>query len=132
MDDVDITMTMDDRSTDSQQSTNIEVSSKPFVFRASYRDLMLISTIVNKAIALYGNIDFKADNDNLEAVPARPPVKSVLSKQSRILQSQLHPVGHARVIVAKEQVRMPFVCKFAEKLSQSISSRAHSTDSVLS
>lgn len=109
MDDVDIAITMDNRSTDAQQSTNIDVSVKPIIFRASYRDIVLISTIMNKAITLYGNISHSGDDerDSQLAHPAqRPPIRSLVSKASKVAQSQLHPVGHARVLVAKELVSL--------------------------
>ena len=53
LDDVDFTFSLDSRSAESHQMTNIEVSSQPIIFRASYRDINLITTIVNKAIQLY-------------------------------------------------------------------------------
>ena len=103
MDDVDVTLTVDDRSNDSQQSTNIEISIKPVVFRASYRDIMLISTIVNKAVTLYANISHSTDGTkDAQTPPASRP--AARSRASKMIQSQLHPVGHARALVAREQV----------------------------
>ncbi|CCL98963.1 uncharacterized protein FIBRA_00971 [Fibroporia radiculosa] len=45
MDDVDLTMSLDSRASSSQQLTSLEVSLKPLVFRASYRDINLITDI---------------------------------------------------------------------------------------
>uniref|UniRef100_A0A5K1JWH3 CHIP6 n=1 Tax=Ganoderma boninense TaxID=34458 RepID=A0A5K1JWH3_9APHY len=54
LDDLDLTFTLDSRASEAHHSTSIEVTALPIVFRASYRDIILITTIVNKAIDLYG------------------------------------------------------------------------------
>lgn len=57
LDDVDLTLSLDGRNSSSQQMTSIEMSSQPIVFRASYRDINLITSIVNRAIGLLAKSD---------------------------------------------------------------------------
>ncbi|KAJ1311504.1 hypothetical protein OPQ81_009991 [Rhizoctonia solani] len=52
LDDMDITLSLDTRKSAAHQMTSIELSTKPIVFRASYRDINLIMAIVNRAIEL--------------------------------------------------------------------------------
>lgn len=52
LDEIDLTLSIDSRRMANQQMTDIELAVQPIIFRASYRDIMLITEIVNKAIAL--------------------------------------------------------------------------------
>ncbi|KAK0532867.1 Vacuolar protein sorting-associated protein 13 [Tilletia horrida] len=52
LDDFDVTMSMDSRMSAARQVTSIEIDIEPLTFRVSYRDIMLITTVVNKAIEL--------------------------------------------------------------------------------
>ncbi len=103
LDDLDFTLTLDSRSSASHQSTSIEVTALPIVFRASYRDIMLIMTIVNKAIELYGKSS-QSDQDKgaSEKALSRPAMQS--RKVSRPTTSRTQPIGSARVVMNKEQV----------------------------
>lgn len=104
LDDLDLTFTLDSRTSESHQSTSIEVSALPIVFRASYRDIMLIMTIVNKAIELYGKSTQPSEQDKLvsEKALSRPMLQS--RKVSRPTTSRPQPIGSARVAMNKEQV----------------------------
>ena len=64
LDNVDITFSLDNRSSSSQQMTSIEITSKPIVLRASYRDINLISSIVNKAIELSSNSQLRSSESS--------------------------------------------------------------------
>lgn len=95
MDDVDITMSLDSRSTASQQLTNIEIHSKNVTFRASYRDIALITSILNRAMESYNHSQEsrriqKAVNTSATPVDARKPLPM--------------PTGGTRVTMIKEQV----------------------------
>lgn len=105
LDDLDLTFTLDSRTSESHQSTSIEVSALPIVFRASYRDIMLIMTIVNKAIELYGKSTQPSEQDKLvsEKALSRPMLQS--RKVSRPTTSRPQPIGSARVAMSKEQFR---------------------------
>lgn len=104
LDNVDLTFSLDSRSTTSQQLTSIEVGAKPIVFRASYHDINLIMNITNKALEMYGN------TTNARAQKPEPGVKStidsVAGKSSGLVATTTtpHPVASAHVITSKEQV----------------------------
>ncbi|KAK0465028.1 vacuolar protein sorting-associated protein 13 [Desarmillaria tabescens] len=95
LDDVDMTFSLDSRSNMSQQMTSIEINAKPIVFRASYRDINLITAIVNKAIELHGN----SQSDT--HVSTKKSSKSATRTRS-------HPVGKARISMSKEQLKCSF------------------------
>ncbi|CAK5280530.1 unnamed protein product [Mycena citricolor] len=94
LDDVDMTFSMDTRASSGQQMTSIEISSKPIVFRASYRDINMIMTIVNKAIELSGES---------QAAPATKPQSTRVSGTQ--VSTSKQPVGKARVLMSKESLK---------------------------
>ena len=106
LDNVDLTFSLDSRSTTSQQLTSIEIGAKPIVFRASYHDINLIMNITNKALDMYGN------TANARAQKPEPGAKSTVdfataepSALAVTAQATSHPVASARVITSKEQVK---------------------------
>lgn len=102
LDDVDLTFSLDSRSSSSHQMTNIEVGVKPITFRASYRDINLITSIVNKAIEGYGNSQQSSDNEDvLKSNSSRKPETSVIKPMTF---NQSLQDGKAQVLVSKEQV----------------------------
>jgi vacuolar protein sorting-associated protein 13A/C len=110
LDDVDLTFSLDSRSSASQQMTNMEIAAKPIVFRASYRDINMITAIVNKAIVLYGNSQKSATSaeDDValaKAVQGRPSLSQGTNfYSSKTGKSSGQPIGRARVLMTKEQV----------------------------
>jgi vacuolar protein sorting-associated protein 13A/C len=92
MDDVDITMSLDTRSTASQQLTNLEIYSKNVTFRASYRDIALITSILNRAMESYNHSQEIQTDVNASASPIDARKSSPI------------PTGRARVTMIKEQV----------------------------
>jgi vacuolar protein sorting-associated protein 13A/C len=113
LDDVDITLTLDSRTMSSHQMTSIDISFKPIVLRASYRDIMLILTIVNKAMEAYGRQTSAAPSsksaDPSQAVSTtavrRASGGSVQGTRSNPGQSSNLPLGTAQVVLSREQVR---------------------------
>jgi vacuolar protein sorting-associated protein 13A/C len=106
LDDVDLTFSLDSRSSSVQQMISMEISAKPIVFRTSYRDIKLITSIVNTAIELYGNPQKpNATNDKASAVESltNKPLEGQSSK-SFASKFRSHPIGKARVLMSKEQV----------------------------
>ena len=103
LDDVDLTFSLDSRSTSSQQTTSMEVNVQPVIFRASYRDINLITTIVNKALQLYSQTIQAQSVGGVSstAVSQKPGAKS-----SRAQSSAAHStaIGRANVVTTKEQV----------------------------
>jgi vacuolar protein sorting-associated protein 13A/C len=106
LDDVDLTFSLDNRSSLVQEMISMEISAKPIVFRTSYRDIKLITSIVNKAIELYSNSQ-KSNVSGDEAGAVGSMTRMQLEGQSAksfALKSRLHPVGNARILMSKEQV----------------------------
>lgn len=111
LDEFDLTFSLDSRSTSSQLMTNIELNTRPIVFRASYRDITLISTIVNKAVELSNR---STGSGSHASRPDAPTIRSkssggryTRSSASRMVgasQTQSRPVGKARILTSKEQV----------------------------
>ncbi|KAG1730516.1 vacuolar protein sorting-associated protein 13, partial [Suillus paluster] len=53
LDSVDLTFSMDGRSSTREQMTSMELAAKPIIFRASFRDITLITTIARKTVDIY-------------------------------------------------------------------------------
>lgn len=110
MDDIDLNLSLDSRGDTSQQSTSLEISVKPVVFRASYRDIDLITNIVNRALELYSqSIQASQESNTALERPTsgsskRPALSSYRRGNSRFSGSRSRPVGHAQVVVSREQV----------------------------
>jgi vacuolar protein sorting-associated protein 13A/C len=95
LDDVDFTLSLNSLSSSTQQVTSIETTLKPIVFRASYGDIMLISTIVQRAIDSYEQIG-GIDNENQREL--KQNVDKFNKPKSR------RTSGSAKVSLSKEQV----------------------------
>ena len=111
LDDVDLTLTLDSRTLSPHQMTSVDITLKPIVLRASYRDIMLILTIVNKVMEAYGRQTSTAPGPELPG----PPVAASKSGGRRLsggsaqgttsAQPNNLPLGTAHVVLSKEQVR---------------------------
>ena len=105
LDDVDLTFALDSRTSASQQMTSIEITSQPIVFRASYRDINLITTIVNKAITLYGQTAKQNDSQATPDKPNAPSMQRTSSNRTgKGASARSGTLGDASVVVSKEQV----------------------------
>lgn len=71
LDEIDIVLSMDSRQVSSHQTTDIELNIQPIIFRASYRDILLITDIVNKAIAIASSAT-KAEEEAQQGVDRSP------------------------------------------------------------
>ncbi|KAG6813789.1 hypothetical protein H0H92_007201 [Tricholoma furcatifolium] len=101
LDDVDFTLSLDSRSSLLQQMTSIEVSVKPIIFRASYSDLNMISSIVNKALSLYGSVNTQNNT--------RPDATASISlPESHEPGFRRRTVENAHVLMSKEQLAGSF------------------------
>jgi vacuolar protein sorting-associated protein 13A/C len=102
LDEIDLTFSLDSRTSTQEQMTSMELTIKPIVFRASYRDINLIMAIVNRAVGLYG----KTTSSSADGVPTDAKSSGPKSKYSAMkgVRSQPQPVGRARVLMSKEQV----------------------------
>jgi vacuolar protein sorting-associated protein 13A/C len=108
LDDVDLSLSLDSRASASQNMSSIEISAKPIVFRASYRDINLITGIANKAIQRYSDSQKSSstterNNDRASITEHRP----LTHRQSKVAVATApsEPLGHARMLLSKEQVR---------------------------
>jgi vacuolar protein sorting-associated protein 13A/C len=105
LDNVDLTFSLDSRSTASQQLTSIEVGAKPIIFRASYHDINLIMNITNKALEMYGNTaNSRAQRPESNAKSTADTTAAGSSGLAITATATRHPITGARVITAKEQV----------------------------
>ncbi|KAK7064233.1 hypothetical protein R3P38DRAFT_3417731, partial [Favolaschia claudopus] len=102
LDEVDMTFSLDSRSASGQQMTSIEISAKPIVFRASYRDINLIMSIVNKAMELL------ADTQEQNVADVQPATLRATSTQISKITSSQQPVGSARVLMSREMLKGSF------------------------
>ncbi|KAI0321342.1 hypothetical protein OF83DRAFT_1274656 [Amylostereum chailletii] len=112
LDDVDLTLSLDSRSSSSHQMTNIEITSKPIILRASYRDIRLILTIANKAMEAYAKQDKgpsmgEVSIQSTESIAGSPGRPSLMVRHSS-KASQSQPIGKARVVMSREQLKASF------------------------
>ncbi|EIM83408.1 uncharacterized protein STEHIDRAFT_170692 [Stereum hirsutum FP-91666 SS1] len=113
LDEVDMTVTLDSRNSSAHQMTSIDITSKPIVFRASYRDIQLIMTITNKALTAYNQSSQRASTAQEQAnTKVRPSVRAASSSGQAVSRKsiarrsgQVPTVGRARVITSKEQLK---------------------------
>jgi vacuolar protein sorting-associated protein 13A/C len=104
LDDVDLTFSLDSRSSSSHQMTNIEIGAKPITFRASYRDINLIMSIINKAIEGYGNSQQSPTQHNEDVLKSNSSQKPEMGVIKATTVNQSFQDGKAQVLVSKEQV----------------------------
>ncbi|KAF8078623.1 vacuolar protein sorting-associated protein 13, partial [Lyophyllum atratum] len=108
LDDFDLTLSLDSRSSSSQQMTSIEVTAKPIIFRASYGDISMISSIVNKAIALHGSSNIANTSHDATASKASGSILSTGLSKSSAARPRRHTIGNAHVLMSKEQLTASF------------------------
>lgn len=123
LDDVDIKVASESHSELSRQISNFTVLvEQEFVFKTSYRDILLITSIVNRAISLFSNSDganvvetkqAAFDNATSAVVSKKTNKTSSMSEASRSTSRQaLSRSGRskssmkAKVIMTTEEVRM--------------------------
>jgi len=101
LDEINLTFSLDNRVSASQQMTSIELNLKPIVFRASYRDIRLILTIFNAAMEAYSVSSGSTLQVNSQEGSSRQP-KQISSSRSKSIRQQ--SLGQAAVLVSREQV----------------------------
>jgi vacuolar protein sorting-associated protein 13A/C len=110
LDDIDATFSMDSRSSDAHQRMSIELNSQPVVFRASYRDITLISAIVSKAIELYSQsteksaVEQSTSTDSIVASGSTQDQRPTTSRVTKRSGSHGQAIGNANIVVSKEEV----------------------------
>ncbi|ORY90221.1 hypothetical protein BCR35DRAFT_261800 [Leucosporidium creatinivorum] len=117
LDNFDITLSLDSRADAGRQVTNIELGIQPLILRVSFRDILLINSILSRAIELSN----RTPPAPPEEPPARPSLKAATGASSnrkvsrsrhdpsrRSVSSRRRPSNaglKAQVIVTKETLR---------------------------
>lgn len=101
LDEVDLTLSLESRSSSQEQLLNVEISANPIVFRVSYRDILLITAIATKAARLYGKSQEKKLNDSGRSLESQSMVMQFDASRSR----SSRVVGKARLMMSKEQMK---------------------------
>ena len=112
LDEVDLTVSMDTRHPEGHIMTSIEAAIKPLVLRASYRDIKLITTIVNKALARMSKPPEPAKREPVGALnkSVPPPTRAKPSRRtSKATKSRRLSSNKAKVIMSKEKVEFSAV-----------------------
>jgi vacuolar protein sorting-associated protein 13A/C len=123
LDDVDLTLTLDSRTMSSHQMTSVDITFKPIILRASYRDIMLILTIVNKVMEAYGRQSSAAPSSESNwpsmttSTTGARRISGGSAQSTRSDPSQ--PLGTAHVVLSKEQVGRddPWTLRWADEFT---------------
>ncbi|XP_006454344.1 hypothetical protein AGABI2DRAFT_114096 [Agaricus bisporus var. bisporus H97] len=102
LDDFDTTFSLDSRSSVSQQMMNMELSAKAIIIRASYRDISLITNIVNKA---FEHIGLSGSKDGVVDQTTQSQKTTILARSTR---SRGQPIGKARALMTMQQFKGSF------------------------
>ncbi|KAH7104413.1 vacuolar protein sorting-associated protein vps13 [Auriculariales sp. MPI-PUGE-AT-0066] len=109
IDDFSITLSMDNRKVAQHQLTSIQVQVEPVILRASYRDINLIMSIVNKAITLSTSSDAGKSPSSLALSDTASPKPTTTKSFKRPLASAVFTGPHApQLILTKEELNADF------------------------
>jgi len=122
LDDLDITLALDNRQTTDHQMTNLEITMQPVILRASLVDINLITSIILRAVNLYSDQN-KSIAPPAADIPTRPSGPSAQSP-SRTRHSPRHAKARSSldkplVHLSKEKV---YLCSSCTIDSRSIES----------
>ena len=112
LDDLDLTLSMDNRQWAAQHMFSIELTLEPVIFRVSYRDINLITSIVNKAIELSTKSQSRASTGSQGStnnLPSRTEITNQQTSSQTVIdaaRSTRNTLDMPRVILTKEQVPM--------------------------
>ena len=113
LDNFDINLSLDNRGDGRHQVTSVELDLQALTFRLSYRDILLVTSIVNRAIELSSQMPDREDQERVDGAStgavARVDVTSAKSTRTRAMSSSQAPrrqssVPKAKVIMSKETV----------------------------
>ncbi|KZT54406.1 DUF1162-domain-containing protein [Calocera cornea HHB12733] len=120
LDDVDVTLTIDSRATEGRQMTSIEATVQPIIFRASYRDINLITSIFTRAMELQDRSEAEraekqrtlSKSGYMSSTVQRKPSQGIATRKShktRASRSSRQSVSkRPQVLMAKEQLKATF------------------------
>ena len=105
LDDFDVSLTLESRQEVAKQFTGIQVMLQPIIFRSSYRDILLIMSIVNKAIALFsGNSEQPQELQQTNVDSARTVAERNSNEQISTRKLYSPPTAAAKVVATSEEV----------------------------
>ncbi|GJJ09687.1 hypothetical protein Clacol_003911 [Clathrus columnatus] len=107
LDDLDLTFSMDNRQITDQRMSNLEVSLQTIIFRVSYRDIILISSIINKAVEL-STQHSKSDNASFYPSEQGGTSSKLLSNHSTSVGTQGRRGIISRAVTSKENFKGVF------------------------
>jgi len=110
LDDMDITLSMDNRQSANRQITDIILTVQPIIFRVSYRDINLITSIVNKAIALSTPKDQNKESaEEARSLSSKRPSNTKQISSTRTVSTSTRRTSKVkpRLMVSSEHVRIP-------------------------
>lgn len=113
LDNFDISLSLDSRADAGHQVTSIDIGIQPLVLRVSFRDILLVNSIVNRAIEMSN----RSTTSPSSPPPSRPQLQPTTSgkrlkpdatRRSMSRSRRKSSVGQlqAQVIVSKETVRI--------------------------
>lgn len=100
LDDIDLTFSLDNRASERGQHVSMESSSTEIVFRASYRDIMLITAIATKAIELYAT----SQGDTVLEGKQPPSIQTRTTQSASAVVDTRRTPAKAHIVMSKEQV----------------------------
>ncbi|TIC36939.1 hypothetical protein E3Q08_04156 [Wallemia mellicola] len=106
LDNFDFTLSYDSRKVDLRQNTSIELRAEPIIFRASYRDIMLITEIFNKAVELSTKSRPTATSGDLRESESSRMMPTDRSSSQLALPAP--PSVKPKVIITKENLNAIF------------------------
>jgi vacuolar protein sorting-associated protein 13A/C len=106
LDNFDITLSLDNRSDGGHTLTNIDVNIQPLVLRVSFRDLLLIQNIINRAIEMSTRAASPPPRPNLATLASQKSTKTITSTTKSTGTRRRSSVGGlaAQIIMTKENV----------------------------
>lgn len=106
LDEIDIALTIDNRRASGHQMTSVELTIQPIVFRASLRDINLITAIVTRGIELSSGDQKAPPKSNAISSKAQPRSQSGRkSRPSLPRTGSQRALPSAQVIMTTEKVR---------------------------
>ena len=126
LDNFNLTFSMDSRAMGLRQKTSIEVDVEPLVLRVAYRDIMLISSVINKAIELSSQSSADSEKESVKqprrqaSLATTTSVQSIDTTKGRTIASRTGRaasgtassddarLGAAHLIMSKESLKASF------------------------
>ncbi|KAF8335473.1 vacuolar protein sorting-associated protein 13 [Cantharellus anzutake] len=112
LDELDFTLSLDNRQTAKHQMTSIEVSLQPVIFRASPSDISLILGIISRATSMYSSQSSKAQPQQPSATKSNPRGPSAADRSSRKVPTRSDrgrsSIGQPQVYILKEKLSARF------------------------